>query len=297
MSKNQLITFKDGLAESSKQLYMKNLEKLNENEPVKNLNFLKNPELVISKLERFKPNTRRSYFISICAVLGGDKNKKMLKTYTDLLVELNAEIRKNPTVNSPKMTWDDVLVKWKTLETKFDSIKCLTDRNWNSYLEFLVLSLYVLICPRRNEYQTMYITKNWSEDFPTDRNYYDVVKKQFIFNVYKTHRKDGQLILDVPTPLQNILEKAIKLRKLKLEEETPLLTNADGSNLKHLNSITRILNNIFKPLKIGSSQLRHIYVSSKFGNDIDERKRVAREMSQSAGSQAMTYTQPTPSIK
>ena len=294
MSKKEIIVFKDGLADSSKKLYLKNLEKLNDSEPIKNLNFLKNPEVVLSKLGHFKPNTQRSYLISVCAILGGDKNKKMLKTYTDLLVNLNTEIRKNPIVNSPKMTWDDVETKWHGMKTKFDSIKVLTERNWNSYLEFMVLSLYVLVPPRRNEYQTMYIVKTWNEETPFDRNYYCVSSNRMVFNIFKTAKKDGQLILDVPEELQKVLMQSIKLRGLKkLDTENALLTNSDGSNLKHLNSITRILNNIFKPIKIGSSQLRHIYISSKYGNDIEERKKDSIAMSQSAGTQAMIYTQPT----
>jgi integrase len=292
MSKKEIIVFKDGLADSSKKLYLKNLEKLNDSEPIKNLNFLKNPEVVLSKLGHFKPNTQRSYLISVCAILGGDKNKKMLKTYTDLLVNLNTEIRKNPVVNSPKMTWDDVETKWQILKTKFDSIKVLTERNWNSYLEFMVLSLYVLVPPRRNEYQTMYIVKTWNEETPFDRNYYCVSSNRFIFNIFKTVKKDGQLILDVPEELQKVLMQSIKLRGLKkLDTENALLTNSDGSSFKHLNSITRILNNIFKPIKIGSSQLRHIYISSKYGKDIEERKKDSVAMSQSVATQAQVYTQ------
>jgi hypothetical protein len=288
------LPFKDGLSVSSRALYKKNLEKLNDGNDIKNLNFLKNPNEILEQLKGYKPNTVRSYIISICSVLGEDKNKKLLKLYTDILVNLNSDIRKNPSVNTPLLSWDDVLEKWKALKVKFDAIKTLNDRNYNSYLEFLVLSLYVLIQPRRNEYQTMYIIKNWTEDTPFDRNYYCVSSNRFIFNIFKTAKKDGQLILDVPPELQKVLMQSIKLRGLKkLDTENALLTNSDGSSFKHLNSITRILNGIFKPHKIGSSQLRHIYISSKYGNDIDERKKDSIAMSQSVGTQALVYTQPT----
>ena len=266
------LPFKDGLSDSSRTLYRKNLEKLNGGEPIKNLNFLKNPTDVLEKLKGYKPNTVRSYIISVCSVLGDDKSKKVLKGYTDILVNLNSEIRKNPTVNAPKIGWKDVLDTYQKLKTKFDAIRTLNDRNYNSYLECLVLSLYVLQAPRRNDFQNMYIVKTWSEDLPFDRNYYCVSSNREIFNIFKTSKKDGQLILDCPAELQKIIMQSIKLRGIKkLDTENALLTNADGSNFKHLNSITRILNGIFKPVKIGSSQLRHIYVSEKYGDNIDER--------------------------
>ena len=50
-------------------------------------------------------------------------------------------------------------------------------------------------------------------------------------------------------------------------------------NKKHIpdNGITRILNKIFNK-KIGSSMLRHIYLSGKYGNVLEEQKEDAKMM-------------------
>ena len=57
------------LSENSKNLYKRNLLKLNDNKPIKHFNFLKNKEGVIDKIKTLKPTTQRSYIISICSIL------------------------------------------------------------------------------------------------------------------------------------------------------------------------------------------------------------------------------------
>ena len=50
-------------------------------------------------------------------------------------------------------------------------------------------------------------------------------------------------------------------------------------------AITKILNSIFKPKKISSSNLRHIYLTSKYGNILDDMKKDASMMSHSLNQQ------------
>jgi len=67
MNLEEVLTNKN-ITESSKSLYIKNLVRLNGAE-IKNLNFLKDIEKVKTKLEPYKPNTQRTYIISIVSVL------------------------------------------------------------------------------------------------------------------------------------------------------------------------------------------------------------------------------------
>lgn len=55
-----------------------------------------------------------------------------------------------------------------------------------------------------------------------------------------------------------------------------------------VNSITRILNKVFGK-KVGSSMLRHIYLSSKYGNVSKEMKEDAKIMGHSTEVQKNTY--------
>jgi hypothetical protein len=59
---------------------------------------------------------------------------------------------------------------------------------------------------------------------------------------------------------------------------------SDGEPLDKVNSITRILNRIFGK-SIGSSMLRHSYISSKYAAVNEEMKEDAKNMSHSLGMQ------------
>jgi hypothetical protein len=124
----------------------------------------------------------------------------------------------------------------------------------------------------------MLITKTDTND--KTKNYLDTKKRQFIFNVYKTAKKDGQLIVNIPDELFNIIKIYLKHHPMKLEmknDNVPFLMYFNKKPVKD-NGITRILNKIFDK-KIGSSMLRHIYLSSKYGDILEEQKNDAKMMS------------------
>jgi hypothetical protein len=85
-----------GISESSINLYIKNILRLNDNQVPKNLNFLKNVDLILKKIEEKKPNTRRTYIISIVSLLRDDpKNAKLYDKYYKLLSEYNKNLKEN----------------------------------------------------------------------------------------------------------------------------------------------------------------------------------------------------------
>ena len=48
---------------SSRKLYSRNLSKLNNDQEIINLNFLKSPKDILNKIKDYKPTTQRSYII------------------------------------------------------------------------------------------------------------------------------------------------------------------------------------------------------------------------------------------
>jgi hypothetical protein len=62
------------------------------------------------------------------------------------------------------------------------------------------------------------------------------------------------------------------------------LVHYDGSPFIAINSITRVLNRIFGK-NVGSSMLRHIYLSSKYGDVKNEQAKDSKAMSHSIGMQ------------
>jgi hypothetical protein len=283
---------------STIRLYIRNMEILNNNTEFKNINFLNNIEEINNKLSKYKDNTKRTYLISICSVLSTIPSKKKLyKKYYDLLKEMNINLKKeegqnklNETQEKNWITWEDVKNKYDELLEQVNGFKNSKEINENKYkilLKFIILSLYVLTKPRRNQdYTLMYIIKKYVPNIDSQYNYLDLTKKQFIFNVYKTAKTKGEKIKDIPKDLYNNIliylkyHPLINNKKLTNTSRIPFLVYHDGSTFDQTNDITNILNKIFKK-KIGSSMLRHIYLSSKYGDILKEQKEDAEDMGHS----------------
>ena len=76
------------ISETSKNIYSKNIIRLNDGEPVKNYNFLKKNEIIMSKINHLKPNSQRTYLISIVSTLKGLKGfDKEFKYYYDKMMK------------------------------------------------------------------------------------------------------------------------------------------------------------------------------------------------------------------
>jgi len=292
------------LAPTSIKMYLRNLEKLNNDMPLKNLNFLKDIPAITQQLEKYKENTKRGYLISIVSALGLDKsNKVKQKLYDDyykLMMDKNKELKskeasneKTETQKENWLSWDEVSERMSELEAKvkaFSGNKEINEHQFNVLLQALVLALYYYKSPRRNEYQKMNLIKTETAGLPIDTNYLDFDKRQFIFNAYKTAKKEGQLKEDIPPELFAVISTYLKFhpllkgKKIVKGTSVPFLVYYDGKPLSQVNAITRILNKTFGK-KVGSSMLRHIYLSSKYGKVLEEMKDDAGAMSHSVGMQ------------
>jgi integrase len=287
------------LSTSSISLYLRNLKKLNNDEEITNFNFLKKPEEVLLKLDKLKDNTKRAYLISIVSVLNsfGDKYEKLQKQYYKYMLDISNKIKAKPTDEMTEtqkenwINWEDVLKRYdelfKSLGKSVGTKKTISDLEYNKLLKYVVLSIYVLIPPRRTqEWLKMKITFN-SDTNDNTNNYLDVEKKQFIFNVFKTAKKDGQLIIDIPDDLMKVLNLYIKYHPLydtKNKINIPFLVFCGRKPFDKVNTITRFLNKIFEK-KISASMLRHIYLSSKYGDIMKEQQEDSKLMSHSMATQ------------
>jgi hypothetical protein len=79
-----------------------------------------------------------------------------------------------------------------------------------------------------------------------------------------------------------------KTRKERKNVNIPFLVDYNGVPLTKINDMTRILNKIFGK-KIGSSMLRSIYLTSKYGNVKQEQEKDSILMSHSTKTQDETY--------
>lgn len=295
------------ISNTSIKTYLRNLEKLNDDMPLKNLNFLSNVDEILNKLSNYKPNTYRNYIISICSALHLDtskKGEKLYKIYYDKLININKELKekekegeRTETQKNNWISWNDVLKIHQNLKNeieKFKNSKEINQHKYNILLEYVILSLYVYVSPKRNQdWSLMLITKKFNDNSSIESNYYDISNETFIFNKYKTSKTNGELIEKVPPELIEVLKTYLKFHpiirgNLKNVNNTPLLVYYNGENMRSVNSITRILNKIFKK-KIGSSMLRNIYLTSKYGENLQEMKKDAKIMGHSLETQHNNY--------
>jgi hypothetical protein len=280
----------NGVGDSTAKLYIRNLRTLNGGS-FKNILFLKDVEAMEDKLKDYKDNTKKTYYASICSVLKGKKPySKPYKHYYEKMMGLSKDIKEKDGENEKSETQKENWIRWEDVEKSKGELKSklgfksrkLTKTQYDTLLSYLVLSLYTDIAPRRNmDYLLMDVSKTKNVD--TTKNWYIPKERVFVFNKYKTAKKYGQQTLDT-TPIEDALKMYLKYHPLAKEAQFPLLVDFGGKPLKSVNAITRILNRIFKK-KVGSSMLRHIYLSSKYGDELEEMKKDSIAMSHNLNEQ------------
>jgi len=295
------------ITESSKNLYMKNLVRLNGGNDIRNFNFLKNEKEILDKLEKYKPNTRRTYIISIVSLLKGltakepRKYKKLYDKYFVLLDQFNKELKtNNEKSDREKENWisqAEVLAKLEELKHILPTIanaKKITEVQFNELQQLLLLSLYAMQKPRRNkDYQEMLVyTKKVSSSpektmdtkgnivTPVLPNILDLAGNRFIFQNFKTAKSYPSQEIPIVPELRDIIDTYLKFHptyKKTQKEAVPFLVTYSGIPYKNNNDMTRLLYRIFNK-KIGCSMLRHIYLTDKYKTVLDDMKEDAQQM-------------------
>ncbi len=293
------------VAESTASAYIRMLYGLNDKAPFKNLGFLKRTAEVDAKVGVYAESTQKSIYSGITSVLSLFKDKagykKVYQYYYDKMMGKAKEVRDgtDSTQKTEKekenwIDWDEVQKKRTELKEKvagFAKQKTLAPAQWETLLHSTLVALYTEVQPRRNQdYLDMWVVRTKKpDDLPKDKNYLvleGTVPKRFVFNKFKTSKTYGQQTIEVPGALAESLVAFLKHHPLNKGSKKPtefkFLTTADGAPLTAGNSITRALNKVFGK-KVGSSMLRHIFLSSKY--DINEMEEDASAMGHSVAEQ------------
>ena len=294
------------LTQSSITTYLRNLTKLNEGQEFKNFKFLSNCEETIKKMANLSDNTKKAYLISICSVLklftDDKKIEKLYKCYFEEMKKKRDELKKIPSnklSNVQKDNWvnyNDMIKKndeLKEIVHQFSKNKTINETQYQYLLSYMILSLYILGLPRRNkDYLLMNVVKKWNSNMDDKFNYLDLDNKQFIFNQFKTKKSEGQQIMKFSDELNDVIHTYLKFRlkdKINSKLDVPFLVKYNGDELrKNINSITLVLNKIFKPKKISSSMIRHARNTEKLAPLLEQIKEDAHAMAHSE-QMAMDY--------
>ena len=182
--------------------------------------------------------------------------------------------------------------------------------------DWVIMSLYTLINPRRLDYAKMVILKQsvynkMTQDEKKSYNYLVLGKKKQMFfsfgkDVQKNKNKNAKgfmidtFILDVPNDLQKILSLVLKIKQFTVHYKTStgtdrhLLQDSRGQFIKPDTLSKEVMkitsDNLDK--NVSASMLRTIYLSDKHKNDIPtlEKQKTAMEMGHSVSVAESHYT-------
>ena len=119
------------------------------------------------------------------------------------------------------------------------------------------------------------------------------IKKQFIFNNYKTQGTYNSVVVNIEDELMQVISLYLRNHpeKSKLKNKTyniHFLKTFYNEDIIKSQDMTRILNKIFGK-SVGSSLLRNMYLSNKYSNIIENLKKDTTDMGTSVDIALSTY--------
>lgn len=207
-------------------------------------------------------NTRKTTYAAILTL--HKDNEDIKKLMVEDQKEVNKQIASHKKSDKQEENWLDydeikkrVDNKLKLTKALFTSKEKLNDKEYNDIILTMILLLttgyYEGLPPRRN--------MDWNElkfrNYTDEDNY--ITKTQFVFNKYKTAKYYGEEKIEIPKEMKPILNNYLRHRKMY---EGDYLLNPQGysENKFKSNDMGKYLNKFFG-LKIGTSMLRHIFIS------------------------------------
>lgn len=148
-------------------------------------------------------------------------------------------------------------LSWNKILEVYDIVKTNYLKSKDSHMNYVILSCYILLCPRRlKDYSLMHVTTtldNLSSEF--NYYYYNSLTNDrlFVFNNYKTSKSYNTQKVVVPSQLDIILQKYINTYNIQNS-----LFSLSSINLEH-----RLMRLFYKYTgkNISVNILRHSYIS------------------------------------
>ena len=261
---------------------------------------IKNRKKIIDSLGEVQtPMVRKSKISVIISILDDKHNEhseelaEALKEYRKAMTEDANKVNKREISQELSEKQKDNLISQEEVTKVYNDLKAeatpllkkqiLNRAQFETLQKYILLSMYVLIAPRRSMDYASFKIRNFDETADSTDNYmvnYSKNKKKgnasFVFNTYKNSKRLGrQTVNDIPKPL----EKLIDTWKL-FNKSDYLLVNSQGNPVSQ-SRIAVLLNDIFGGRNISTSMLRHIYLSDKFKDvNLQELEETANNMGQ-----------------
>ena len=277
---SKIRNIKPNISTSTLRSYVNNLKKLfkeiDENEDVLNdVDVIK--EYINNKKSYL---TKRNYLNSIIVFLQSDKEKniKLIDEYQQLRDEYNNKYKES---NKDNMKSDKQIKNWITIK-QIEEIKLHLEqdlKNEENRIHHFMLSFW-LDYPIRNDLQnTTIINKKKYDKLLKEeldkQNYLVLHHEPFIsISQYKTFKKYGIKKILLNKNIQDILKKYLVHNPTKY-----ILYNIRDKSPMSSEDITLNFNKLFKKYypekQISTTMLRHIILSERYGDVLDEMKVLA----------------------
>ena len=276
---------------------------------LEDLNFLKNEEEVVEKLQDLKLSTQKNYLSAIIVALDamndeGDYDSE-LDYYRGYLAELQKQNQEEQEKQQKTKSQDENWASMKELRKVMNKYKAdimerelltkpeLNRKQFDLVQKWVVANLFLddENPPTRLDYAPMKVIKEedfqkLSDEEKDDANYLVLKsrnKKYFHFGEYKTAKKYGANVIPVGKKLNSVLNIW-----LRINPTDSLLLNSQGKP-QTANGLGKYITKVFEPTgkKIGVNMLRHIFITEKFEPQLDEKQEVAKKMGHSVGTQEL----------
>ncbi len=269
---------------------------------------IKNAQQIVDETgEVMTPMVRKSKLSVLIAILDdkhndhSDELDKSLKIYRKAMTddankvnkrEISQELSEKQKENL--ISQDEVMKIYNQVKSQavpLTKMNKLNRKQFETIQNYVLLSLYVLIPPRRSMDYAMFKIRNFNEGQDSEDNYmvnYNKNKRKglatFVFNSYKNSKRLGRQVVDsIPKDLEKIIEMWKQFNKTDY-----LLINNQGKAVSQ-SKIANWLNDIFQA-PISTSMLRHIYLTNKYkGVDLQDLTDTAHAMGQTDIRRTLKY--------
>lgn len=266
LSKSSIITYGSIL----KNLYNKVFgEPVNDDYDMSNF---KDTDKILHHLQSIEPNKRKTILSALVIITD---NKEYRDQMLDDIKAYNIETHKQEKTPEQAENWveqNDIKTILSDLENEAKIIykkKKLGSADLQAIQNYIIVAITggAYIPPRRSKDYVAFKINNVDKDID---NYMD--KNKFIFNAYKTAKTYGTQTIDIPLALSKIIKKWIKINPTDY-----LFFDTNGNKLTNV-KLNQRMNKIFGK-KASVNVMRHSYLSSKYGDKIQEMKDMKDDMS------------------
>jgi len=264
--------------------------------------FVKYQGKIMDYMNSLTYSMKKSRIAGILSLLGKkDENSKEVKDailfYTEKMIDAVNEYKKTEDDQELNERQKENFVSWDQIGEIWKKMNLLVEKLWrlnlsfksadvkDIILHFVVLSLYYLIPPRRSRDMVLLKIRNFDTSEKSKDNYYTKLDNKwvFVFNDYKNASRLGRQVIVVPMNLRRIIDKWIKIN------ESDYMIPGKNNKVAQPNKLNFMLKAIFNK-DVGTSLLRHAYMTHHFGNvDLEKLENVTHQMGSSGIKTMLQY--------